>query len=104
MHPPKGVLHVNTDCSLLDETTVLVTRRMAQTGILGVFRMILQPDGEDPAANAVRINESVLVGSQYQRSIEIVAKAGDAIMPVKPTAIEKIDAGLSCMSLHWFRS
>lgn len=44
--------------------------------------MILLWDGEEPAANALRINESVPVASQYQHTIEIVAKAGDAVMPV----------------------
>jgi dimethylargininase len=61
------------------------------------------PDGEEPAANAVRINGSVLASSQYQRTIDIVSGAGYAVLPVKTTEIEKIDAGLSCMSLRWFR-
>jgi dimethylargininase len=103
VHTPKGVLHFKTECSLLDETTVLVTHRMAQSGIFDGFRKILVPDGEEPAANAVRINGSVLVSSQYQRTIDIVSKAGYAFLPVKTTEIEKIDAGLSCMSLRWFR-
>jgi dimethylargininase len=101
---PKGVLHFKTECSLLDEQTVLVTRRMARAGIFDGYRKILVPDGEEPAANAVRINGSVLVSSQYRRTIEIVSKAGYAVLPVKTTEIEKIDAGLSCMSLRWFRS
>jgi dimethylargininase len=104
MHTPKGVLHFKTECSLLDEETVLVTHQMAQTGIFDGFRKVLVPDGEEPAANAVRVNGSVLVSSQYQRTIEIVSKAGYAVSPVKTTEIEKIDAGLSCMSLRWFQS
>ena len=103
VHTPKGVLHLKTECSLVDEETVLVTRRMARTGLFDRFRKIQVPDGEEPAANTVRINGSVLVSSRYQRTIEILAQNGYSTVPVKTTEIEKIDAGLSCMSLRWFR-
>jgi len=103
VHTPKGVLHFKTECSLVDEETVLVTRRMAQTGLFDGFRIIQIPDGEEPAANTVRINGSVLVGSRYRRTIEILTQNGYSTVPVKTTEIEKIDAGLSCMSLRWFR-
>ena len=35
VNTPKGVLHFKTECSLLDEETVVVTRRMEQSGISG---------------------------------------------------------------------
>ena len=104
MNTPEGVLHFKTECSLLDEETILVTSRMAQSGFFHEFRNIVVPDGEEPAANIVRINESVLVGAKYQRTIEMLAKQGYSIVPVKTEEIEKIDAGLSCMSLRWFRN
>lgn len=100
---PEGVLHLKTACSLLDEETVLVTSRMAQSGIFNGFNKVVLPDGEEPAANAVRINESVLVSSSYKRTIEILDQKGYRVVPVKTKEIEKIDAGLSCMSLRWFR-
>jgi len=102
VNTPDGVLHFKTECSLLDEETILVTRRMAQSGLFDGFRKIQIPDGEEPAANVVRINDSVLVSARYQRTIEILEKNGYSTVPVKTTEIEKIDAGLSCMSLRWF--
>jgi dimethylargininase len=101
---PDGVLHFKTECSLLDEETILVTRSMARSGFFDGYRKIQIPDGEEPAANTVRINESVLVSSRYQRTIDILVQNGYSTVPVKTTEIEKIDAGLSCMSLRWFRS
>lgn len=102
VHTPKGVLHLKTECSLLDEETILVTRRMEQSGIFDGFRKVVVPDGEEPAANVVRINESVLVSSRYQGTIEILDQDGYSVVPLKTMEIEKIDAGLSCMSLRWF--
>jgi dimethylargininase len=103
VNTPDGVLHFKTECSLLDEETILVTRRMAQSGLFEGFRKIQIPDGEEPAANVVRINDSVLVSARYQRTIEILEKNGYLTAPVKTVEIEKIDAGLSCMSLRWYR-
>jgi dimethylargininase len=103
VNTPDGVLHFKTECSLLDGETILVTRRMAQSGLFEGFRKIQIPDGEEPAANVVRINDSVLVSAGYQRTIEILEKNGYLTVPVKTTEIEKIDAGLSCMSLRWYR-
>lgn len=103
VHTPDGVLHFKTECSLLDEETIVVTRRMAQSALFKGFRTIQIPEGEEPAANVVRINDSVLVSARYQRTIEMLEKNGYLTVPVKTTEIEKIDAGLSCMSLRWYR-
>lgn len=101
---PKGILHFKTGCSLLDEETILVTRKMSESGIFDGFKNLVLPDGEEPAANAVRINDSVLVSAGYERTTEMLDKAGFQVVPVKTEEIEKVDAGLSCMSLRWFKS
>jgi dimethylargininase len=103
VHPPDGVLHFKTACALLDAETVLVTPPMARSGIFDRFRNILIPDGEEPAANALRINDAVLVSAHYPRTIDLLSRAGYAVVPLKTAEIEKIDAGLSCMSLRWFQ-
>lgn len=98
---PEGVLHFKTECSLLDEETILVTRRMEQSGIFDGFRKIMLPKGEEPAANVIRINESLLVSSNYPRTIDLLNQTGYFEVPVKTSEIQKIDAGLSCMSFRW---
>ena len=100
---PKGVLHFKTGCSLLDEETVLLTRVMARSGIFDGFRSMILPEDEEPAANAVRINETVLVSAGYERTIDMLSNAGYSVVPVSTREIERIDAGLSCMSLRWCR-
>ncbi|APG94619.1 dimethylarginine dimethylaminohydrolase family protein [Sinorhizobium americanum] len=99
---PEGVLHFKTDCSLLDEETVLSTNRLARSGVFQNFRQMLIPEGEEAAANALRVNEVVMVGADFPRTIEMLDKAGYKVVALKTTEIGKIDAGLSCMSLRWF--
>ncbi len=98
---PKEVLHFKTACSLLDEETILLTRHMAESGLFDGFRNMILPQGEEPAANALRINETVLISARYERTIDMLDQAGYSLVPVQTAEIEKIDAGLSCMSLRW---
>ncbi len=66
------------------------------------FKKIVLPKGEEPAANVIRINESLLVSANYPRTIDLLDQSGYLVVPIKTTEIQKIDAGLSCMSLRWF--
>lgn len=101
---PEGVLHFKTDCSMLDDETVLSTARLAKSGVFDGFKQIIIPEGEEAAANALRVNDVVMVGSDFPRTIEMIDKLGYNVVPLKTTEIGKIDAGLSCMSLRWFNT
>jgi dimethylargininase len=96
---PEGVLHFKTASSLLDEETVLATRRMAESGVFAGLRVLVVP--EDAAANALRVNDTVFLGRDYPRTIEMVAREGHHVVPLDVHETAKLDAGLSCMSLRW---
>jgi dimethylargininase len=98
---PSGVLHFKTAASLLDEDTIILTRAMAESGVLAGFRNILVPAGEEGAANSLRANEFVLVGDCFPRTIDLIRNKGLRVMALPVAEIAKLDAGLSCMSLRW---
>ena len=75
---------------------------LAGSGIFEGFQQIITPDGEDAAANALRVNEVVLVGAGFPKTIERLGSLGYAVVPLETAEIGKIDAGLSCMSLRWW--
>jgi dimethylargininase len=99
---PAGVLHLKTACSLLDRETVFCIPALAATGMFDGFRQVVTPDGEDAAANALRVNDAVLVGACFPKTIELLGSLGYAVVPLETSEIGKIDAGLSCMSLRWW--
>jgi dimethylargininase len=101
---PKELLHFKTDCSLLDDETILCTARLAHAEIFKEFNPLIVPRGEEPAANALRVNDVVMVGSQYPRTIDMLSRAGFDVVPLHTSEIGKLDAGLSCMSLRWLAS
>jgi dimethylargininase len=100
---PPGVLHFKSDCSLLDDETILSTRRLAASGIFADMRVLVTPDGEEAGANALRVNDRLLVGEAYPATAQMLARAGYEVVRIPTREIGKIDAGLSCMSLRWAR-
>lgn len=101
---PPGVLHFKTDCSLLDEHRVLSTRRLASSGVFNDFECLLVPEGEEAAANALRVNDVVLIGEHFIHTRNLLERSGYNVVPLPVQEIGKIDAGLSCMSLRWYQS
>jgi len=99
---PNGTLHLKSDCSLIDEETVLATRGLADSGLFDGFRVLVVPGEERAAANAVRMNDVVLISAGCPRTLDMVEHHGVKTVPLPVTEIAKIDAGLSCMSLRWF--
>ncbi len=98
---PAGVLHLKSACALPGEDTILATPAMAASGIFSSFRLLVTPEGEEGAANALRIHDTVLVSDAWPRTIEILMRAGLSVRALALREIAKLDAGLSCMSLRW---
>jgi dimethylargininase len=99
---PRGTLHLKSDCSLVDDETILATAGLATSGLLNGYRLLVPPDDERHACNAIRVNDVVLMRSGCPRTHELLAKHGLNVVALPTDEIAKIDAGLSCMSLRWF--
>ncbi len=98
---PKNILHFKSECSLIDENTILVSERMAKLDYLkSNFNLIKLPKGDEVAANSLRINNQMLIPDGFAKTEEILSKKYN-IIKIKVNEISKIDAGLSCMSLRW---
>lgn len=98
---PAGILHLKTACALLAQDTILATPAMAASGIFSDFRLVITPDGEEGAANALRLHDVVLVSDAWPRTIELLMREGFSVRALALREIAKLDAGLSCMSLRW---
>ncbi len=96
---PPGSLHFKSGCSLLDENLVLATPDAV--GSFDGLEVLVTADGEANAANAIRVNDSVLMSASAPRTAAMIEQRGYTVVPVATQEIEKLDAGLSCMSLRW---
>ena len=73
----------------------------ALAGLFEGFEVIETPAGEERAANLLRLNDTILVGADYPKTIDLLPAARANIVPLAVAEIRKIDAGLSCLSLRW---
>lgn len=104
LETPPEILHFKTDCALLDSETVLATRRLSESGAFDGFRVIEVPDGEEQAANAVRINATVFLADGFPRTADALVRAGYGVRQLSVTQAALVDGGLSCMSLRYSRA
>ena len=100
---PDDVLHLKSDCSLLADDTIILTGRLSSSGVFSDFKQVIVPEGEEAAANALRVNQRVFIGDDFPGTIALLREASYETVPLRTTEIRKIDAGLSCMSLRWHR-
>jgi dimethylargininase len=96
---PRGTLHFKTASALIDEETVIATPALAPC--FGGYDVLVTPQGEEAAANLIRVNDSLLVSAAFPRTLDLLATRGLDLVPLDTREIAKIDAGLSCMSLRW---
>ena len=98
---PKDILHFKTDCSLIDDDTILVTKKIKKLNIFEKkYNIIEVPDGEEIAANSIRINDHLLIPKGFKKTEDLLAKNYNLIL-LEINEITKVDAGLSCMSIRW---
>ncbi|MEP2978039.1 MAG: dimethylarginine dimethylaminohydrolase [Lentilitoribacter sp.] len=98
---PPDVLHFKTDCSLLDEETILSTKRLAQTDCFNGYRVLYTEDGEEACANLIRFNDLVIMPEGFQRTAEILDREGYNVCQIGNSEAAKLDGGMSCLSLRF---
>ncbi|MFQ5437241.1 MAG: dimethylarginine dimethylaminohydrolase family protein [Paracoccaceae bacterium] len=101
LETPPGVLHFKTDCALLDEETILTTRRLEVSGCFRDYRIIHTADGEEAAANAIRFNDLVLMPAGFGATADRLRAAGYDVREIGNGECAKLDGGMSCLSLRF---
>ena len=101
LETPPGVLHFKTDCSLLDEETILSTRRLASAGCFDGYRVVETADGEEACANSIRFNNLVIMPAGFPKTAEKMRAMGYEVREVGNTEAAKLDGGMSCLSLRF---
>ncbi|MCF8225666.1 MAG: hypothetical protein K9J30_07290 [Bacteroidales bacterium] len=95
------MLHLKTGVSYLENETVVAAEMMSRHPSLSGFRKIIVPEGEEYAANSVWINGAVLLPDGFPKTAEKVQAAGYPVIPLPVSEYQKLDGGLSCMSLRF---
>jgi len=98
---PEGLLHLKTGAALLDEETILAVPLLAQSGVFTGYRVVEIPEGEEAAANALRLNGIVLIAAGYPETADMLSAMDYEVVSTPVTQAQLLDGGLSCMSIRF---
>jgi dimethylargininase len=101
IRPCGALLHLKTGIAWLGDGRVLATADVPRFPELAAYEILRVPDAERYAANALRVNDRVLVAAGYPATRAAVESLGFAVIEVEMSEFRKLDGGLSCLSLRW---
>ena len=95
------VLHLKTGVAYLEENTMLACGEFVQKPEFKDFNILEIPEEESYAANCIRVNDRVIIPAGFPKSKNIIRSAGFKVMEVDVSEFQKLDGGLSCLSLRF---
>jgi dimethylargininase len=96
-----SILHLKSGISYIGDNTLVVIDEMAEDELFRSYKLIRVSAEESYAANCVRVNERVLVATGYPHLTAKLAACGFNPLPLEMSEFQKMDGGLSCLSLRF---
>jgi dimethylargininase len=94
-------LHLKSGVSYLEQNNLLASGEFLSKQEFQKFKLISVDDDESYAANSVWINDNVLVPKGFPKTKRKVEEAGYNTIAVDVSEFQKMDGGLSCLSLRF---
>ena len=95
----RDCLHLKSGCSYVGDDAILINRRWVDTAPLNGYRFIDVAEDEPGAANALRVNDTVLMPSIFPATAELLRSTGFHVCVVDVTELLKAESGVTCSSL-----
>jgi dimethylargininase len=96
-----SLLHLKSGLAHLGDNRLVATESLVDHPALRGYEIVRVPVGEEYAANCVRINKHVLLAAGYPAFEATVRRLGYPVMLVDMSEFQKMDGGLSCLSLRF---
>jgi dimethylargininase len=97
----KGILHLKSGLAHLGDSRLVVIDALSSLDQFRNYDLIVVDRQEEYAANCVRINERVLVAAGHPELEKRLGELGYQTIPLEMTEFQKMDGGLSCLSLRF---
>jgi len=101
IRPYRKLLHLKTGIAWLGDGRLLATEDLPPWRALTAYEIIRVPEAERYAANALRVNDHVLIAAGYPETQTAIESLGFPVLPLDMSEFRKLDGGLSCLSLRW---
>ena len=96
-----SLLHLKSGLAYLGDNRLVVTKTLARMKEFADYEVVRAPAGAEYAANCIRVNDCVLVAAGYEGFERQLRNVGHKTLALDMTEFQKMDGGLSCLSLRW---
>ena len=97
----KKLLHLKSGMSYLEDNNLLVQNEFSDHPAFNIFRKLKVGADEGYAANSLWVNGTVLVPTGFPITRSNIEQAGYPTISLDVSEFEKLDGGLSCLSLRF---
>jgi len=95
----RGCLHLKSACSYIGSDTLLLNRSWIDAGRLGEFYLLDVPEEEPAAANALLLNNVVIMPESFPKTRALLEDQGFSVRTIDLSELQKAEAGVTCCSL-----
>ena len=99
--PVCNLLHFKTGVNYLGDNNLLLHSFFCSKDDFKTFNQIVIDKDEEYAANSLRINDYVLVPKGFPKTLASIQKLGYNTIELDLSEYQKLDGGLSCLSLRF---
>jgi len=93
-------LHLKTGVAYLGGDDLLVAGELVTNGEFDDFDKILVSPEEEYCANCIRVGDHVLVAGGCEKTKKKIVERGYDVIELEMSEFQKVDGGLSCLSLR----
>ena len=95
----RGCLHLKSAGSYIGRNTILVNRSWIEVERLREFELLDVPNDEPAAANALLLNEVVVMPASFPKTRALLEERGFRVRTIDVSELQKAEAGVTCCSL-----
>jgi dimethylargininase len=95
----RGCLHLKSACSYIGNGTILVNRSWIDAEPFFGFELLDVPEEESAAANALLVNDVVIIPASFPKTRALLEKRGFRVRTIDVSELQKAEAGVTCTSL-----
>ena len=101
IHGVPGILHLKSGIAYLGDNRLVLIDDLAGRPEFKGYEIVRMAPKENYAANCVRVNDYVLLAAGYPRFEATLRKLGYQPLVLDMSEYQKMDGGLSCLSLRF---
>jgi dimethylargininase len=97
----EGILHLKSGLTYIGDGRMLVIDSLVDKVKIEGVELVAVPSGEEYAANCIRVNDRVFMPAGFPRLRKILEDLNYSTVELEMSEFEKMDGGVSCLSLRF---